>query len=130
MSATKRMDTSTTLVEYHDNIIFLRLKEGADLNINSINEQHDAQKELVKNDKYGVLVDGTNNVVITKECREYMASLITPNRVATAVLTKMNMATTLIANFYIKVNKPKIPTKLFKEEKDAVSWLKMQLAAN
>ncbi|MFI5151009.1 MAG: hypothetical protein ACHQRM_14835 [Bacteroidia bacterium] len=32
----------------------------------------------------------------------------------------------LVANFYLKVNKPKVPTHFFSEEKDAVEWLLKQ----
>jgi hypothetical protein len=35
-----------------------------------------------------------------------------------------NMANNLVTKFFVKVNKPSIPTKTFKDEKEAIEWLK------
>ena len=35
-----------------------------------------------------------------------------------------SLAQKIIANFYMKVNKPFVPTKFFNNESDAINWLK------
>lgn len=37
-----------------------------------------------------------------------------------------SLAQKIIANFYMKVNKPYVPTRFFSNEEDAVNWLKEQ----
>jgi hypothetical protein len=42
--------------------------------------------------------------------------------VAEAFVVK-SLSQRLIANFYVKVNKPPIPSKVFNSEKEAIKWL-------
>ncbi len=44
---------------------------------------------------------------------------------ATAVIVN-SVPYTLIANFYLKFNKPKHPYKVFKNRNEALAWLKSQ----
>lgn len=60
---------------------------------------------------------------ITREAREYYAGPeISKHRVAEALLIN-SMATRITANFYLRVNKPITPTRLFTEEQKAIDWL-------
>ena len=120
-------DLDSTFIEYKDNIIFLRLKEDAEFTLSASKEQHQAQDELTQQDNYVVLVDARNHVTISKESREFMAKYNNPRRKATAILTNKNAAMLIMANFYMNVNKPRIPTKLFNHESEAVQWLKEKL---
>lgn len=121
------IETTTTIVEYVNNIIYLRMKDGAEVNLENTIEQFKAQAELTKNDYYGVLVDGRNYVIMDKESRKYMATHMAPKRVATALLTQHNIAMRLLANIYMKIDKPTVETRLFGEEAEAVKWLNARL---
>jgi hypothetical protein len=60
----------------------------------------------------------------SKEAREFSANPEKEN-IATAVAYVINsIGLKLIANFYIRVNKPPKPVKVFNNEEDAVNWLK------
>jgi hypothetical protein len=120
-------DTITTVVEYENHIVYLRMKDGASVTLENTHEQFAAQAELTGTDTYAVLVDARNFVVMDTDSRKYMASYSNPRRVATALLTKNNLATRLLANIYMKVDRPNFPTKMFGEESEAVAWLKEKL---
>jgi hypothetical protein len=120
-------ETSTTLLEYVGGIMYLRLKEGAEFSLETTKKQYSVQDELTGTDNYGVLVDATHHVSMSKESREFMAAYINPRRKATALLTRYNLATLILANFYMKFNRPNIPTKLFNHEDEAIAWLKHML---
>lgn len=122
-----KIETSNSFIDYVNNIIYVRVKEGIEITIPSMQEQYLAQNKLVGNDKYAVLVDASKNSNPTKDAREYMANYNPKNRVATAILTNKNLAVILIANFYLKFNNPLIHAKIFNNEEDAVIWLKEQL---
>jgi hypothetical protein len=63
-------------------------------------------------------------VVITKEARDHSAELEkTYPGIASAVIAD-NLAYKIIANFYLKVNKPKTPYKVFNDFASAEIWLK------
>ena len=119
----QRKEISTTVLEYSNGLMCLRLKEGAEFDLAAIKEQFLAQDEMTNTEDYAVLVDATHHVSMTKECREFMAAYNNPRRKGTALLTNYNLATLLLANFYLKFNKPLIPTKIFNKEKEALSWL-------
>lgn len=123
-----RKEISTTVLEYADGIMYLRLKEGSEFDLPAIQEQYAVQDELTGNDRYAVLVDATHHVSMTKECREFMAAYANPRRRATALLTRYNLATIILANFYMRFNSPRIPTRMFNEEEEAVQWLRQMLA--
>lgn len=120
-------ETANSFLDYKEHIVFVRIKENVDITVSSMKEQYNEQAKLVGTDTYAVLVDGTKNANVPVETREFMAKHNPKNRIATAILTNNNLATTIIGNFYLKFHKPKNPTKLFQKESDAINWLKTQL---
>ena len=59
----------------------------------------------------------------TNEFRKLLASKeFTDYRMAVAFVTK-NMAIKILGHFFINVNKPATPTKMFTNEADAFKWL-------
>lgn len=113
-------ETANSFLDYKEHIVFVRVKENVDISIASMKEQYDEQAKLVGTDLYAVLVDGTKNVSVPVETREFMARHNPKNRIATAIITNNNLATNIIGNFYIKFHKPQKPTKLFNNEADAL----------
>lgn len=124
----KIKETSTALLEYKDNIMYVRIIENAELTKKTVREQREGQSELAGEEPFGVLVDGTLTATVTKGAREEMATNVPPNRKATAIVTNNNMVTRLLGNFYMKLNKPTIPTRLFEQEVEALQWLQKQVA--
>jgi hypothetical protein len=79
--------------------------------------------KLCPNMKFAVMVDGSNYFSTTVELRQLIASdEYTQLRFATAIVTE-SLAGKIIGNFFIKVNKPGSPTKIFSKEEDAFRWL-------
>jgi len=77
-----------------------------------------------KGNKFAVLTDASSFFSTTNELRELLASKeFTDKRFATAIVTQ-SMASKIIGNFFIRVNKPASPTKLFSNEEEAFQWLK------
>jgi hypothetical protein len=61
----------------------------------------------------------------TKEAREYVAKAEMSRTILSAEAFVVQSASQrIIANFYLRINKPRIPTAFFKKEEDAVKWLK------
>lgn len=70
------------------------------------------------------LITASDGLNVTVEARDNAIAIeeISPCY-GTAVIVN-NLAYVLIANFYLKVNKPKRPYQIFKNEEDAIVWLK------
>lgn len=63
------------------------------------------------------------NVSFTKEARDYLAGTEACLGVLKlALIAKSPIALTL-GNFYLKISKPPVPTKLFSNKEDAKRWL-------
>lgn len=59
----------------------------------------------------------------TKEARDYMANEGN-NLVKASAIIVSNPMLRMMANFFIMVNKPKNPTRMFTDKQSAVEWLK------
>lgn len=71
---------------------------------------------------YPCLFDITQVKQSTKEARDYMANEGNELVAASAILVSSPMLK-MMANFFIQVNKPKNPTRLFTSKESALEWL-------
>lgn len=105
------------------NIYKLKPKAGIELDVN---DGYEMRKQFLiqsKGNKFAVLTDASNFFSTTSELRQLLSSKeFTDLRFATAIVTQ-SMASKIIGNFFIKVNKPATPTKLFSNENLAFDWL-------
>ena len=79
--------------------------------------------EFSNNVSYPCLFDIRETNEITKDARDYLAK--EGNELVTASAIVVSSAILrVIANFFIKVNRPVNPTRLFTDRETAVEWLK------
>ena len=124
MDSIEQIENSTASYLIKDDILYVRAKEDADFTLEATIEGVEARKKLQQGKKYPVLVDTRLMFQVSEESREYGASKeVTELSSAMAILSGTSLATTLIGNFFIKFNKPAIPTKMFKKEDNAIEWL-------
>jgi hypothetical protein len=82
-----------------------------------------ARIEASKGIAFPMLVDGREVSSISKEARDYFATddgikfLLASALVADSVLGKF------LGNFFLQINKPKVPLRLFTDDKEAYKWL-------
>jgi len=85
----------------------------------------EAEKRLFKDDHYYCLtiMDIRNVVGVSKEVRGLAKTdAITKNHEAFAIIVG-SILSRLIANFFLGINKPKVPVKLFENKATAKNWL-------
>ncbi|WP_299824365.1 hypothetical protein [uncultured Pontibacter sp.] len=71
---------------------------------------------------YPILFDITRIKQSTKEARDYLANEGNDLVTASAILISSPMLK-MAANFYIMVNKPKNPSRMFTDRESALEWL-------
>lgn len=71
---------------------------------------------------YMLVVYGDDNT-FTKETREFIASDEVSELVAVDALVVKGLAMKIVGNGYLRINKPKRPTRLFNSPEVAVKWL-------
>jgi len=73
------------------------------------------------------LIDIRNMFFIDSKTRSYAADQYRPHVAGTAVLVDSKISSSF-ANLYLKFSKPRVPTRLFTHEDEAVKWLKEQIS--
>jgi hypothetical protein len=72
------------------------------------------------------LVDMRDLFFIDSRTREYAAAQYRPHLAGQAILIESHLSS-YFANLFLKFSKPKVPTKLFTKENEALEWLKEKM---
>src|SRR5688572_23233064 len=106
-----------------DGIVHVHYNEGVEINPELQLRLMEIFRELCGSTKRPFLFSAMEYVTVTKEGRANAIAMepIFPG-VASAVVAH-NTAYRLIANFYLQVNKPKTPYKVFSTQEKAIEWL-------
>ena len=78
--------------------------------------------KFMEGKSYPCFFDITQVKQSTKEARDYLANEGNELVAASAILVSSPMLK-MMANFFIQVNKPKNPTRLFTSQESALEWL-------
>lgn len=117
------IDTMSATHIIEDDILYITIKPDAVIELEDMEENIRLRREIQHEKPILVLLDIRNLAEISKEARKYGAEdKVTKLNIAMAVITG-NLTTKLIANFFIKFNKPKTPTRMFSSYENAVTWL-------
>ena len=94
------------------------------IDIDDLKNEFQRYKLEIKNFSPPVLVDITRVSSITSNGRKYIAEELAKSGIpATALLVKSRISQ-LLGSFFIGINKPEFPVRLFDNEQDALKWLK------
>lgn len=109
-------------IEY--GIIQVHFKEGIEITVELQGRMYDMYAEICGDSKRPFMFTADDFVSYTKEARDnaLIMEALYPG-IATAVVAP-SLAYKIIANFYLLVNKPKKPYKVFNDEEMAIEWLK------
>lgn len=110
---------------YKANIVHVRYKKNTTLDVELQERMHKLYRELVGNKKVPFIFSADEGFSITKEARERSVEKMKGSPILCYVLIADNLAYRIIANFYLKINKPKIKHKLFSDLGEAFNWLKL-----
>jgi hypothetical protein len=105
-----------------DGIVHVHYKKNTTLDVELQQSMRIKYRELTGSVPSKFIFTADEGFLLTKEARESSRSFKDPFIVAYAVIAN-NLAYRIIANFFLKVNKPEVPFKLFASIKDAESWL-------
>ena len=89
-------------------------------------ENVDAQervRDILGKAKTRVLIDMTAISRISKEARDYFANERTASIQRATALLISSPASRVIGNFFMGLNKPISPTRLFTDPREAIKWL-------
>ncbi len=114
---------NSTIEQLSANLVLVVLNDNATIEIEDIIEIKAANKKITNGENYGVIIDSGNYTSISNEARSLTASKeMEGKRIAMSVIIN-NLSQRLLVNFFLKINKPLVPTKSFSNLKEAREWI-------
>ncbi|MBC7694847.1 MAG: hypothetical protein H7141_05295 [Burkholderiales bacterium] len=123
-SVTKKTETNTAYIHLcNDGIVRILLKSNSVITVPELKLNIVALNELIQDSKYAFLYYTQDNTVThSNDARAFgKENENAVPRLCTAVVVN-SLAHKLVANFYLKFDKPTIPFKVFHKMDDAERW--------
>lgn len=121
----KEIDLEKATVSLLDeHIIHIHIKSGREIELSDAVYIVEAMGKLGNGKKYPILIDAGSFSSIDKEARVFSAAAESNLYTVADAIAYYNLAQKLLADFYVKYNKPVIPTRTFPNKQEAITWLK------
>jgi len=120
----RELETPTTFISVRDDgIVVVRLKQGVEVDLKAAEQNHEATRQLIGERRFAVLVDARRARSITREARQFYADPVVRKYTAAQALLVDSPLSRVLGSFFLGMNKPPFPTRLFTSELDAIAWL-------
>jgi len=105
-------------------IIENRLIDSSNIEVEDIKEVLIINNELSNGEQFALLIDTGEYTSSSIEAREFGATKEYAENIIAQAIFIHSIPQRIVGNFYIKVNKPFVETKLFTDRDKAIEWLK------
>ena len=119
----KILDTPYVHYELQDDLLICTYKKGSRLNLDKAKEIVKTRLEFVDYKPTVLLVYNQGVVSMDKKAREYLSTGDGVKGVVAAAIVVASPFTSFMANFFVSVNKPKMPVRVFSNANDSLKWL-------
>ena len=105
-------------------IMKLTLKENTEWTLEDAKETHKANLQLSKGERFCVLLNVTHFFIPSNDAQAYISSKeCTDYLIASAFVVKI-LGMQLLGNLFLRAFKSKSSTRIFKNEDEALKWLR------
>ena len=123
----KKFETNVFEMTIHDNFIKeVKVKKNKTYSEKDVWESRDLSYGYDPKAKFFVLMEGEDNSSVSADARSAAASEEYAKTVSALALCSDNLVLAIMGNLFLKINKPKVPTKFFDNRAKAYDWLKIQ----
>lgn len=105
-----------------DGIARTVVKAGSDVLLEDAQENSKIINSLVGPEKFALIVDVRKIKSITREAREFFSMRGRDSRVIGFAVIIGSPVSSFIGNFFIHLNKPRVPVRLFSDSEKAKFW--------
>lgn len=121
----RSLESSTSRYEQRaDGVVFQRLQVTRAQTLADARENTATFDRLVGDGNHPLIVDMRGASALERGVREYYASPAANVHTSAIALLIGSSAGRVIGNFFLALQGPKIPMKMFTEEADAVAWIR------
>jgi hypothetical protein len=121
---TIKKENEWVLMEIRAHYFYVCYKPNTLLDLKAAKTIIQEATELAGDKIYPALTDIREMPTHNKDVREYFANEGSHNASANAIMVSSSISKVL-ANFFLTLNKPVVPTKIFTDLSKAVKWLEM-----
>lgn len=107
-----------------DGIARTKVKPNFDVVLTHAMENSVAVNSLIKDKKFPLLIDARGIHSISREAREFFTTRGRDTNINSMAVIIKSTISRVVGNFFMGINKPAVPTRLFENEKEAEEWLK------
>ena len=122
----KIINSKLELIKRDDQIYVYKALKKASIDLETIKQMTIAGDEWNGTKLCANLIDIRDVGFIDSKARAYGAEQFRPHVAGQAILIESKISS-YFANLFLKFSNPKVPTKLFTIERDAITWLKVQM---
>jgi hypothetical protein len=122
----KLINNKLELIKRDDQIYIYKALKKASIDLETIKEMTIAGDEWNGTELCANLIDIRDVLFIDSKARAYGAEQFRPYVAGQAILVESKVSS-YFANLFLKFSNPKVPTKLFTKEEEAIMWLKSQM---
>lgn len=119
---TQILENEYVHLELNNGIIIGTYKSNI-ITLNAAIEVVALRKKMSGNKSFPTLIKDYSVIRIEKKAREYFASDVGSQGIESVAVLTDSIYKSALMNFFIKVLPPKMPVKLFNNEKEALLWL-------
>ena len=120
-------ETSTQKIYWDSENEIVRGELFADITTEKLAKENIDAQERIRNsmnkEKTRVIIDMSAVFEISKEARDYFANEKTASIQRATALLIGSAVSRIIGNFFLGLNKPITPTRLFTDPEEAIKWL-------
>lgn len=107
-----------------DGIARTKVKKGSEVKLEHAQENSLVVNSFYVDRKFPLLIDARGIKSISRDARNFFTTNgRATNTLAFAIIIDSSVSK-VVGNFFLGINKPAVPTKLFSDDKSAVKWLK------
>lgn len=107
-----------------DGIARTKVKKGSEVKLEHAQENSVVVNSFYVDRKFPLLIDARGIKSISRDARNFFTTNgRATNTLAFAIIIDSSVSK-VVGNFFLGINKPAVPTKLFSDDKSAVEWLK------
>ena len=122
----KIINNKIELIKRDDQIYIYKAINRCSIDLETVKEMTRIGDEWNGTELFANLIDIRDILFADSQARNYGAKQFRSHVAGQAILVESRISSSF-ANLFLKFSKPKVPTRLFSEENEAIEWLKNQI---
>jgi hypothetical protein len=112
-------------------IVIIKMNAGHKITLEAVKEMYQRSNEELKGKRVAVMLDARSTPLISypESVLKYAADNEHSHKEAAYAILIDGVGQKMMAGFYLSLNKPKTPTRVFTDYAEAMAWLREMFAA-